>query len=229
VQLVLVHGAWQGAWAWRELETTWNNEEVALRSLDLPSTSGVGDLAGDADAVVAFANGIDDEVLLVGHSYGGAVITEASARIARLRGLVYVAALRPSIGESAYDSVQRSTQRSLLDEAIRVDGDALTLDPELASEALFGTTDPSIVTWALQRLHPQPLQSFRQPLTSGVPNDAATHYIVCERDQAILPDLQTIFAAECESTWSIEAAHCPQLEYPRQLEELLSMILRSVS
>src|SRR4051794_4678303 len=76
--IVLVHGAFHGAWCWAALQTELDRLGVPSYAIDLPghgaSTAPLEDLHGDADAVARLLEAIDDEVVLVGHSYGGAVI-----------------------------------------------------------------------------------------------------------------------------------------------------------
>src|SRR6266446_2379029 len=94
--LVLVHGAFADASGFggviRELTTS--GYEVAAPPNPLRS------LAFDANAVGAYVRAIDGPVVLVGHSYGGAVITQASADLGNVVGLVYVAAFGIDVGES---------------------------------------------------------------------------------------------------------------------------------
>src|SRR5450631_4224591 len=88
---ILVHGGWHGAWCWRDVTTELDRRDITWRSLDLPSAHDTGggarDLVDDARAVADAANGAGP-VVLVGHSYAGAVIAEAAASIDRLTRLV---------------------------------------------------------------------------------------------------------------------------------------------
>ena len=96
VTVVLVHGAWHGAWCWSALQAELDQRGIASIAVDLPghgaSTAPLGDLHGDAAAVAAVVDRIDGDVVLVGHSYGGGVISVAGALSPRVRHLVYLAA-----------------------------------------------------------------------------------------------------------------------------------------
>src|SRR5580692_7673013 len=137
---VLVHGAWGGAWVWRDVGAELTRRGVPWVAVDLPSSIHGAHpttyLADDANEVVQIAN-LEGPVVLVGHSYGGAVITEAAEDVTNLQRLIYIAALLPLLGESATEATREVQARTLLDEAIQVDGDYLTLDPNLAKKALF--------------------------------------------------------------------------------------------
>ena len=77
---VLVHGAWGGAWCWDEFTKDLEGRSVRWRAVDLPSSrvgsDPLSDLAADAAIVTAAASAVEGPVILVGHSYAGAVITE---------------------------------------------------------------------------------------------------------------------------------------------------------
>ena len=78
---VLVHGAWHGAWCWDHVSPLLSAAGFEVVCLDLPgrgqNTEPLADLHGDADAVTSVLDAVAGPVVLVGHSYGGAVITEA--------------------------------------------------------------------------------------------------------------------------------------------------------
>ena len=76
---VLVHGAWHGAWCWDEVAARLRGDGAPVVAVDLPSVAGGGDLYDDARAVRRVLDDIPGDKVLVGHSYGGIVITEASA------------------------------------------------------------------------------------------------------------------------------------------------------
>jgi pimeloyl-ACP methyl ester carboxylesterase len=94
--IVLVHGFWGGAAHWSKVILALHRAgHTALRAVELPLTS----LADDAERTRKMVAQVDGPVLLVGHSYGGAVITEAG-NLPNVVGLVYIAAFAPDAGES---------------------------------------------------------------------------------------------------------------------------------
>jgi pimeloyl-ACP methyl ester carboxylesterase len=102
--IVLVHGAWHGAWCWAPLQATLDAAGVPSLALDLPghstSPEPLGDLYGDGAAVGRLLDTVACDVVLVGHSYGGAVISEAVADRTNVSHLVYVAAFCLEVDES---------------------------------------------------------------------------------------------------------------------------------
>ena len=108
--ILLVHGAWHGAWCWATLQAELDRRGLPSYAVDLPghglSTLPLGDLHGDAGHVASVLAGFDDEVVLVGHSYGGAVVTHAAgsaqAVADRVSHLVYLTAFALDDGESVW-------------------------------------------------------------------------------------------------------------------------------
>jgi pimeloyl-ACP methyl ester carboxylesterase len=128
---LLVHGAWGGAWCWDEVVKELNSRGAAWRTVNLPSSQigfdPTSNLDDDAKVVADAANGIDGSVILVGHSYAGAVITQAAPLVDRLDSLFYIAATVPEIGQSHSDTARLVRVRTEMDSAIHLDGDILLI------------------------------------------------------------------------------------------------------
>ncbi len=220
---VLVPGAYHGAWCWRLVGEELERRGVAWAAIDLPSaTTGAHPetyLRDDAAEVVASASDLGP-VVLVGHSYAGAVIAEAAPDLADLVGLVYVAALLPEPGESAYECVRRVPARTRLDEATRHEDGILSLDPALAREALYADCDDAVAEWALANLSTQTLASLRSPRTAPAVEVPST-YVVCTLDAAVDPLLQELLASRCDETIVLESGHCPMLSRVATLVEAI--------
>lgn len=220
---VLVHGAWGGPWCWRDLTAQFDERHVAWRAVDLPSAQRDGDPLADLDqdaAVVAAACEGLGNVILVGHSYGGAVVSQAAHLVGELSRLVYIAAVVPAKGESATDVSRLVRVRTTLDEAMILDGPVLRLDPDLAGAALYHDCDSATRDWAVRQLSTQTLASFRSPRT-GPDVPVASRYIACLDDRAIDPSLQEILAARCGERVELPSGHSPFFSHPTQLADLI--------
>ncbi len=220
---LLVHGAWHGSWCWQRLGTALDRRTLAHDALDLPSSSGrdpFADLNSDVAALRRFAHE-RGPVVFVAHSYAGAVVAQAAPLIDELIGIVYVAALVPRIGQTASDVTREYGQRSALDATISRDEEGfLHLDPEPAALSLYGECDESTRQWAITNVSTQTFASFRTARTSE--NIAATStYIMCTRDQAIVPEVQEQIAQRCDDVMEMDSDHSPFLSHPDELAELL--------
>jgi pimeloyl-ACP methyl ester carboxylesterase len=196
---------------------------VPWTAVDLPSsTPGAHPntfLADDAREVLAVANA-EGPVVLVGHSYGGAVLCEAAADVQHLERLIYVSALVPLLGESATETSREVQVRTTLDESIQVEGDFLTLDPVLAKKALYQECEEETADWAVTQLTAQTIASFRSPRSSfevSVPS----YYVRCTHDNAVDLSLQELMAARCTEFATLESDHSPMFSMPAALCDLI--------
>ena len=210
--VVLVHGAWHGAWCWAEVLAGLDERGVPTATVDLPGP----DLHGDADHVKAVLDGLD-HVVLVGHSYGGAVVTDAGAHPAVER-LVYLTAFALDEGETLATTMDFSALEP------SEDGTA-TLDPELAVPLFYGDCKPADVDRALSLLRPQPLAAMFQPVRAVAWRERPTTYVLCGADQAIPPALQQKLADRIPDVALVEwptASHSPFLSMPAAVVDLLA-------
>jgi pimeloyl-ACP methyl ester carboxylesterase len=166
---VIVHGAWGGAWAWNRLVAP--RLRQAGHTVHAVTLTGLGERAHLATPEVNLDTHIQDvcnvlfyedlrEVVLVGHSYGGMVITGVADRMPeRLARLVYLDAAVPSDGAAIADMWGPARRQELLERAQR-EGDGWRLPPG----DMQADDPPEIVAWAAPRRRPQPLATFTQPL-----------------------------------------------------------------
>ena len=236
--VVLVHGAFHGAWCWSKVVPLLEVQGIPVVAVDLPghgdSQGPPGDLYAAAAHVREALDGIDGPAVVCGHSYGGAVITEATADRADVTQLVYLAALMPDVGESVGatmpDVVPDGWSQSELtgDGAIepRDDG-TMIVGPKAAVAALYGDCSDDDVDFALARLCPQSAASFGQPLTGAGWHDIPATYVVCTDDRAIVPEFQRAMAtARATTVVELPASHSPFFSRPEAVAELLVELAR---
>jgi pimeloyl-ACP methyl ester carboxylesterase len=220
---ILVHGAWGGAWCWSAVGDVLTRRGVNWTALDLPSsTHGAHPntyLADDAHEVVEVAK-LEGSVVLVGHSYGGAVITEAADQVPSLERLIYIAALVPNLGQSVSEAILEVDVKTRLDVAIERDGDFLRLNPLLATAALYQDCTEEVAARAVGALSTQTVASFRSP-RSAFDVEAPSYYLRCDLDQAIDPSLQEVMSARCHEVARIASGHSPMFSMPEALCDLI--------
>lgn len=165
--IVLVHGAWHGGWCWARVEPALR---AAGHRVFSPTLTGVGERVHLAGPHVNLDTHITDvvnvieaeelnDVVLVGHSYGGMVITGVADRLPeRLRSLVYVDAFLPEDGRCVIDYAAPDRRP-----AMRTLGEAAGFLDSLPM-ALLGVKDPADVAWVQRRITRQPYPTFSQPI-----------------------------------------------------------------
>lgn len=220
--VVLVHGAWHGAWCWSALQAELDRRAIPSLAIDLPghgtSTAPLGGLHDDARAVAAVLDQLADAdagpITLVGHSYGGAVITQAAAGRDDIDHLLYLAAFALDDGESVLGCLGAMERREVDLAAAMVpseDGASTTLAPAAAAPALYGSCPPDMIGAAIPRLGAQSMASMTEPV-DGAPRDTiASTYVVCIQDRAVHPEHQREMAARCSAIHALDTDHSPFL------------------
>lgn len=224
--LVLVHGAWHGAWCWDAVVAGLAEVGVPAVAIDLPghgSDAGpMTDLHGDAARVREVLDTTPAPVVFVGHSYGGAVITEAGDHPAVVH-LVYLCALAIDAGETCITAAASVSEvaaisyegRPNLGSGFVTDADGrVTVDPGVAAACLYQDCDDEMTAWAVDRLGPQPLITLQQTPIAVAWRRKPSTYVVCADDLAIHPDLQRVLAKRCTSSVEWPTSHSPFLSHP---------------
>ncbi len=234
--VVLVHGAWHGAWCWSALQAELDGRGVPSYAVDLPghgiSDRPLGDLHGDAACVVDVVERLAVDVVLVGHSYGGAVITEAATLTDYVRHLVYLTAFVLDEGESMskIPILDAAPPKQIigLGGARRVlDDGTVMLDPVAAIPALYGCCEPNVQQAAVARLSPQPKASFVQQVTGASWKRVPSTYVRCTKDQAISLAHQDAMAQRCGTVLTLETDHSPFASMPVATADILASLSRA--
>lgn len=218
----LVHGAWHGAWCWELVVPELAARGIDAVTVDLPSVQRPGaSVADDADEVRRAIDAVDGPVVLVGHSYGGAVVTEAGTH-PKVQHVVYVTAFALDDGESVSSNALVGGESMRLVEALVFDGEVSTVDPDRATEFFFHDCAPDVAAAAVARLRPMSMEAMRTAPRSVAWKDKPATYIVCTDDRGVPVALQRSAAARCAATVEIHTSHSPFLSDPQLLAETLA-------
>jgi len=217
--VVLVHGAWHGAWCWDKVVALLDEQGVPVETFDLPMTSFEDDVATTKAAI----DRVDGDVVLCGHSYGGAVITNAGNH-PKVAHLVYLTAFACDADESPSATAPDADLPATDLAAALVIGDDgnTTLKPEFIVDGFYRDCDPTDTEDAVRRLRPINLRCFTTPVGAPAWKDTPSTYVVCTDDHAIHPALQRHMAARCGSTVEMNTAHSPFLNRPDAVADLLA-------
>ncbi len=231
---LLVHGAWHGAWCWHKVVPLLTAQGHRVIAIDLPShgvdTTPADDVTLDhyVAKVVAVASQTEGKVVLVGHSMGGVVISQAAEKLGKQKvsKLVYLDAFLPKNGESV-SSLARMIEATLPQDLNRITiGKALivsenhktaTLKPDLAEALFYHDCTEEDKQFARQRLSPQSLAILGTPVnvTDEVYGSIPKYYILCteskDLDKTLLPT-----RVKCERVFKMKASHSPFFSIPNE-------------
>lgn len=227
--VVLVHGAWHGAWCWEKVEPLLDAAGIPSIALDLPghgaSTEPLTDLAGDAASLRRVLADLDD-VVVCAHSYGGVVATEGAGGHPGVRHLVFLTSFPLEPGESATraapDEATRDDYTSELGNAMHIHDDGTcTLDPARAVRGLYADCAPDDAAAAIARLCRQSMSELQGVVTQAAWHDVPSTYVVCTEDRAVGVGLQRVLARRCGRTIQWPTSHSPFLSRPELVADLL--------
>ena len=178
-RVVLVHGAWHGPWCWDGVVAELRGREIDAVAVDLPFTGFADDVESARSAIAATG----EQVVVIAHSYGGAVVSQAVSELTNVGHLVFLAAfVNPGAASALID-------RPLpLLEAIMRDGDRCSFDPKFAPTIFYGDSAPHVVATIVPRLRPMVLDATAMLAAPPAPAAMPSTYIVCTRDGAIPAD-----------------------------------------
>ncbi len=236
---VLIHGAWQGAWAWQRVTPLLEARGHKAVAVDLPGNGHDDTPAGDvttmlyAAHVAEIIDDIEGPIIVVGHSMGGTVAAQVSElRPERVTAAVYLCAFLLPNGESILDFYERAWDDSMTGAHARVtysdDGLLSTIDPDSAMAVFYGQADPHDAAQAAKQLTPQPEGGRRSKLQLSDANFGCVPraYIETTGDASVFIELQRRMHKEtpCTHVFTMDSDHAPQLSAPEALTEILDSV-----
>ena len=234
---VLVHGAYHGGWCWTKVRARLRVQGHDVRT---PTLTGLGDRLHLENYDIRLDTHITDianllewedleGVILVGHSYGGVVITGVAERAhERIARLVYVDGMVPRDGQSAIDCQGLAT-RALFEEYMRKG--PKKFGERVPAPALFGVADAVDTAWMNERLTPHPRRTLVDKIALPL-NRAAelpSAYILCSRESPIslAKHFATIAKDRVWESMTIDAGHDAMVSDPDILSAALLSFARS--
>ncbi len=215
--VVLVHGAWADGTSWSKIIPLLKSAGLTVTAVQNPLTSLADDVATTKRAIAL----MDGPVLLVGHSYGGAVISEAGAE-AQVARLVYVAAFAPDVGQACGELGQdlppapggaelRPDAAGFLKMTDKGIAEDFAQDLPMAERELLAATQG-----------PTNVASLGGKLSAAAWKSKPTSYVVATEDRMIPPELERRFAKAMNAiTISLASSHVPMLSHPKEVAELI--------
>ncbi|RIV23525.1 alpha/beta hydrolase [Fibrisoma montanum] len=217
--IVFVHGLWADGSSWNAVIEPLQDAGYTVVSVQNPTTSFDDDVTATRRALAR----IEGPVVLVGHSWGGFVITEAG-NDPRVKALVYVAAFAPDAGESLIDLLSKVPQNALGSHFDVADG-FIKLTFEGVQQSFAGDLSEPEQRLIFATQTPASETVFGAKNTTQAWKDRPSFYIVAGQDGAIPPDLERMMASHIGAkTIEIDSSHVPMISQP---EEVLDVILEA--
>jgi pimeloyl-ACP methyl ester carboxylesterase len=191
--IVLVHGAWADGSSWSKVIPLLQAKGLNVVTVQNPLTS----IAEDVTATNRMINAQNGPVILVGHSYGGAVITEAGNH-PKVAGLVYVAAFAPDEGETCGGLAQKFPTSPLFSEIYAIEDGFLLL------------TEKGV------------LEDFAQDLVKAAWRTKPSWFVIAANDRAISPDQEASTAKRMNAkTLTLPSSHVAMLSQPAKVADFI--------
>lgn len=224
--VVLVHGAWHGAWCWDRVTPLLDAAGVHWVAADLPSCARADAQPGMADDVAEVERLLDElpgtePAIVIGHSRGGMVISDAGAH-ERAGHLVYLCALLLEPGVDATAMLGATVLPSL-----RIDANGTSfVEPTAAAQLFFNDCDEADAAWALSQLRNMSLSGASIDPPRRAFADKPTTYVVCEADAALPAQHQRDMAALAGAVVTWPTGHSPFVNRPDLVADLLIGLAR---
>ena len=225
--IVLVHGAWADGSGWRGVYDILVRDGFNVSIVQEPETSFEDDVAATR-RILALRKG---SCILVAHSYGGAVITEAGTDPS-VAGLVYVAAHMPDAGENEADDGKRFPSDLSKSGAIKKTVDGFTyLDPAQFHEYFAADLTAEQAAFMARSQVLNAAVNFRATITAPAWRSKPSWMVVAAKDRTINPDLERWYAERAHSR-TVEvagASHSVYVSHPKEVADVIESAARAVS
>jgi pimeloyl-ACP methyl ester carboxylesterase len=219
--IILVHGAFIDASCWTPVIPILKASGHNVIAVQNPTTSLDDDVAGVKRAMRELGG---TPTVLVGHSYGGTIISAAAAGERQVIGLVFVAALVPEKGESVNDILRGSPQTDAFN-ALQTDDEGWSILERESFPAVFAADLPfeqaQIMAFSQKRLGPA---CFDTPLAvEPAWKSIKSWYLICEHDQTVHPDVQQAFATKIGAqAINVSSSHAAPLTQPQAIADAIN-------
>lgn len=223
--IVLVHGAFADAGGWDKVIDRLQDDGYPVLAVANPLRG----LDRDSDYLRGVLGTVDGPVVLVGHSYGGAVISNAATGNASVKALVYIAAFVPDEGEVLGQFADPDSYPGALlgpDALVHrpsPDGeDEVSIDPQRFPEIFAADLPPDVAANMAARQRPVSGTVFEEPAGAPAWRSIPSWYQISTQDRAISPAAQRFFAERAESeAVEVEASHAGFISQDRATATLI--------
>ena len=224
--VVLVHAAWADASSWNKVIPALQRNGMQVLAVQIPLTS----LSDDAATVRRTLKRVSGPVVLVGHSYGGAVVTAAGSGNLNVKALVYVAAMAPDEGETVGELLHRSTPHVSAPALVPDENAFLWMSAKGFADAVAHDSSAEDAELMAATQKPIAIKCEEEPMSRPAWRDKPSWYLVAERDRMIAPETQRFMAHRAGShILAMELDHTPLASAPDQVLAIITEAVDAVT
>lgn len=224
--IMLVHGAWADGSCWGKVILLLQAKGYNVTAAQIPLKS----LGEDIEVTRRLLSAHTGPTVLVGHSYGGAVITGAATATPQVKALVYITAFGLDEGESL-ESLSKQGPPSPGSAAIEPDDNGfLWINREKFHKSFAGgaTDDEAAIMAAVQK--PLGFAAFGGQESTPAWKTIPSWYLTCTNDQMIPPPAQEFLAKRMKATVrSVASSHCPFMSHPQDVADIIALAAESIA
>ena len=223
--VVLVHGAFVDGSGWEAVYTILKKQAYHASIVQNPTIT----LADDVAATMRVIDAQDGPVILVGHSYGGVVITEAGNH-PKIAALVYVAAFAPDAGESVAVLIKDPPPDAPMPPILPPQNGFLLLDKAKFHESFAADVEAGKAAFMAESQVPWGVGAFGSPVSEPAWKTKPSWYLVATEDRTIPPPAQRLMSARAGSTViEIPASHAVYISQPDAVAALIEMAAKEIA
>lgn len=228
--VVLVHAAWTDASSWNKVIRPLQREGMQVVAVQIPLTS----LSDDASTVRRTLKRVSGPVVLVGHSYGGAVVTAAGGGNLNVKALVYIAAMAPDDGETVGQLLHRGAPHPSAPALVPDEDGFLWMSAKGFADAVAHESSAEDVALMAATQRPISINCVQEPMSKPAWKEKPSCFLIAERDRMIAPETQRFMAHRAGSRiLAMELDHTPLASAPDRvvavITEAVDAALRSRS
>jgi pimeloyl-ACP methyl ester carboxylesterase len=223
--VVLVHGGFVDGSGWNGVYKALEKEGYTIQVVQNPTNSLADDVAVTRRALA----GLDGPVILVGHSYGGVVITEAG-NDPKVAGLVYVAAFAPDKGESVASLIQNPPPGAPVPPILPPQDGYLFLDKGKFAASFAADVDPDAAAFMADSQVPWGVEALSGVISEPAWKTKPSWYLVATEDRMIPPDAQRAMSRRAGSTVvEVRGSHAVYVSQPQAVASLIQKAATGVA
>jgi len=223
--VVLVHGGFVDGSGWQGVHKILKQDGFSVTIVQNPTLSLTGDVAVTKRALAAQRG----PAILVGHSYGGAVITEAG-NDPNVAGLVYITAFAPDKGESVATLIKDPVPGAPVPPILPPQDGFLFLDKAKFAESFAADVAPDAAAFMADAQVPWGLEALNGAITQAAWKTKPSWYLVATSDRMIPPDAQRAMSKRMGATVvEVKGSHSVYVSQPREVAHLIQQAAKNLS